>query len=155
MDLITLESPFHAELPSGSSSSVSPASPVNYKDETFGQRFARAWKGLNKETRGWCESSVVATTEGLRVADLGGMVLADGNDFPREGKFESIPKILRQIGVSSEVAEEGLDILFIRDGSVPAAVKLRQGDDDSCLWILKCDDFDVKRAIREVLQNDP
>lgn len=56
--------------------------------------------------------------------------------------------------VGGEAKDELLGIALAADGSVGAAVRLRPGEEDSCLWILKCDSIDLRQRIRQVLQRE-
>ncbi|KAG8879392.1 hypothetical protein FRB97_001663 [Tulasnella sp. 331] len=137
IDLISLESPFHVE---PSSSSLQPPSPVSHAeaDESFHARFRTSWELLRTTSRGWGESSPKDIAKHLQ--ELGMMIEATELDvFSSDG---------------GEPSDELLGIALGADNSVGAAVRLRPGEDDSCLWILKCDSIDLRLRIRQVLQRE-
>ena len=47
-----------------------------------------------------------------------------------------------------------LKVLVIRlPGGKYAALRLRDGDDDSCLWKLRCDDLELRITIKRLLED--
>ncbi|KAG8908834.1 hypothetical protein FRB99_003072 [Tulasnella sp. 403] len=137
MDLIALESPFHTEPPSGSDNKSSAASsPLVYKDDNFMQRFEEAWAALMTTKRGWHESSPTNVARLLQDAGLG-FVIA----LPETDVFGD-PAVVHDV----------VGLIPSATGQAQTAVRLRPGEDDSCLWVLKCDDAGLRAAIGGVLQ---
>ncbi len=57
-------------------------------------------------------------------------------------------------GVAEFNSTDLLGILPTSDGEVSAALRLRPGEDESCLWMLKCDDAELGKIIRRSLQTE-
>ncbi|KAG8997513.1 hypothetical protein FRB94_007638 [Tulasnella sp. JGI-2019a] len=136
IDLISLESPFHVETGSSGLPSPSPASAAAV-DVSLHARFQAAWDTLCTTSRGWGESSPSDIAKHLQ--ELGLVIEAPELDVFSGG---------------TEGKNELLGIANGADGVVGAAVRLRPGEDDSCLWILKCDSMDLRQKIRQVLQRE-
>jgi hypothetical protein len=69
IDLINLESPFHAE--PKDSLETSPSISIEGPKETFQEQYAAAWSAIKSTSRGWCESSPEALSKVLEAADMG------------------------------------------------------------------------------------
>ncbi|KAG8944909.1 hypothetical protein FRC04_001349 [Tulasnella sp. 424] len=146
VDLITLESPFHAEPPTTFAEALRPDTQPEgsngLTEESFLQSFDAAWNSIKSTTRGWSESPPATVAGGLQDAGLG-FIMA----FP---SLEADIKAKNQGFHDNEI----LGMLLTSDGQVSAAIRLRPGEDDSSLWILKCDNVDLKSTVRKVLQGD-
>lgn len=75
MDLITLESPFHAEPPTTFTEALAPGTKADLSrgisEESFLETFDAAWKSIKTTTRGWSESLPAAVAGTLQDAGLG------------------------------------------------------------------------------------
>ncbi|KAG8919057.1 hypothetical protein FRC01_001497, partial [Tulasnella sp. 417] len=142
-DLITLESPFHAEPPTTFADAfrAHPQAELSsgISEESFLETFDAAWKSIKSTTRGWSESLPSAVAGTLQDAGLG-FIMA----------FPSIEAAKDQAFHDNEI----LGMLLTSDGEVSAAIRLRPGEDDSSLWILKCDNLDLRLTVKKVLQSD-
>ncbi|KIO30469.1 hypothetical protein M407DRAFT_20526 [Tulasnella calospora MUT 4182] len=146
VDLITLESPFHAEPPTGIAEALKndiqadPSSGIS--EESFLQSFDVSWNSIKSTTRGWSESPPATVAGTLQDAGLG-FIMA----FP---SIEAGIKAKDQTFHDNEI----LGMLLTSDGQISAAIRLRPGEDDSSLWILKCDTLELKSLIKNALQGD-
>ncbi|KIK97374.1 hypothetical protein PAXRUDRAFT_31834 [Paxillus rubicundulus Ve08.2h10] len=95
--------------------------------------FEAIWNSMeNSNVRGWCESSLDVIVRLLQSLQYGMRVIAI--DQP---PFEGELKVLIQGSM----------------GQKCAALRLREGDDESCLWRLRCDDLEMRIAIKRLLEN--
>ncbi|KAI0705845.1 ARM repeat-containing protein [Cytidiella melzeri] len=125
-DLIALDSPFLVEPPM----TVSGTSSVVELD------FEAAWNKLqNANLRGWCDSPIDVVVRRLQSIQRQ-MRVTPADQLPFQGDL----KIL----MCPELAE-GID----QDGF--AALRLREGEEDSCLWHLRCDEGGLRSTIRTLL----
>ncbi|KAG8993173.1 hypothetical protein FRB90_000754, partial [Tulasnella sp. 427] len=146
MDLIALESPFNAE-PSASlgeilASDSQTQSSTGMTEESFLQTFDAAWNTIKPTTRGWSESPPLTLAGTLQDAGLG-FIMA----------FPSIETDLRAKDPNLH-DNEILGMILAPEVQVSAAIRLRLGEDNSSLWILKCENADLTLTIKKVLQGD-
>ncbi|THH15512.1 hypothetical protein EW146_g4974 [Bondarzewia mesenterica] len=142
IDLISLDSPFisdptvsldHALAQPGFRTSTAEDEPERPEHD-----FEGSWNALKKyEARGWCEvptDSVIRRLQGLQYR----MVVLSADQPPFEGEL----KVLLSYPLE--------DTKF---GRGSAALRLRESDEDGCLWRLRCDDeklfTDVKRTLSD------
>ncbi|KAA1478331.1 ARM repeat-containing protein [Dentipellis sp. KUC8613] len=140
VDLISLDSPFMAEPPAPASLDPLDLSggEVQTEKEEKHKDFAASWDALEKyNSRGWCEmpsEGVVRKLQGLQHR----MAVFPADQPPFEGELKVL---LARLPVDAKL------------GGGTAALRLRESEDESCLWRLRCDDevllTDVKRALNE------
>ncbi|KAI0372895.1 ARM repeat-containing protein [Pilatotrama ljubarskyi] len=125
-DLITLESPFLSEPAPSIASTLSIAE----------HDFETTWNSLESSTaRGWCEASIDAILR--RLQGLQRRLKVTERDRP---PFEGDLKIV-VCPESPTPLREGL-----------AAIRLKESDDDSCLWWLRCEDEQLSNIIKATLR---
>ncbi|TFK46615.1 ARM repeat-containing protein [Heliocybe sulcata] len=121
-DLIALESPFVSE-PADLGSSVS--SPD----------FETIWSDMERTNlRGWCDFSIDAVVRRLQGLQLAMRVIA-ADQLPFEGDLKII--------ISAEAGT--------LDQFRGAVLRLRESDDESCLWRLRCDDVQLRMQLKRLL----
>ncbi|KAG8214010.1 armadillo-type protein [Butyriboletus roseoflavus] len=95
--------------------------------------FRAAWESMeNANVRGWCEASLDMIVRLLQSLQYRMRVIA--TDQP---PFEGELKVLVQ-------------------GPEPqqhATLRLREGEDESCLWRLRCDDLELRTSIKRLMEN--
>ncbi|KDQ57667.1 hypothetical protein JAAARDRAFT_207161 [Jaapia argillacea MUCL 33604] len=125
-DLIAFDSPFITE-PESTGISANPGS------TKMEPEFESTWNSLEKNNlRGWCEISVDTVTE--RLQSLGHPIrCVPADEAPFEGEIK---------------------ILVVADPDKLAALRLRGGEDQSCLWRLRCNDVELQVQVKRVLSED-
>ncbi|KAF7789524.1 hypothetical protein EIP86_000470 [Pleurotus ostreatoroseus] len=123
MDLIALDSPFIVDPPAAPSAT----------QEDFD--FKETWNKLAKANmRGWCEAPVEAVVRKLQDTDKKIRLLpAD------QGPFTGDLKV-----VIHGNHESNLDAI--------ALLRLKEGEDDSCMWHMRCEDSLLKDAVGATLK---
>jgi len=125
VDLIGLDSPFIERPISATSSTLISADPD----------FESLWDNLeNFNSRGWCEKSTDAVVRRLQSLQQRLKVISeDQGPFKGELKVLVLPK-------SGD--DHGL-----------AALRLKESDDNSCLWRLRCEDENLRRNLQVLLSD--
>ncbi|KAI0082819.1 ARM repeat-containing protein [Panus rudis PR-1116 ss-1] len=124
VDLINLDSPFVSE----------PATSISSLNEPD---FEQLWNSLaSGNARGWCEASIDSV-----VRKLQGLQRPLKVTPADQGPFVGDLKIIL---AHSNYAEEQQGI---------AVLRLREGDEDSCLWHLRCTDETLREAIKSLLKD--
>ncbi|KZT23916.1 ARM repeat-containing protein [Neolentinus lepideus HHB14362 ss-1] len=120
-DLIALESPFVSE-------------PADLAASANDPDFETVWNDMEQSNlRGWCEVSI-----DIVVRRMQGMQLAMRVIAADQAPFEGDLKIL----ISSEASS----------GRFRGAVlRLRESDDESCLWRLRCDNVELRTRLKRLL----
>ncbi|KAH7909974.1 armadillo-type protein [Hygrophoropsis aurantiaca] len=97
--------------------------------------FEDAWDSMERSNvRGWCEASLDSIVRLLQSLQHRLIVIAV--DQP---PFE-------------DMAGE-LKVLVQGDSDRNAALRLREGDDESCLWRLRCEDMELRTTIKRLLED--
>lgn len=111
----------------------SPSTGTECADNSPEPDFEEIWNSMkNSNVRGWCEMSMDAIVRLL----------------------QSLQLHMRVIAVDRSPFEGELKVLVIRlPGGKYAALRLRDGDDDSCLWKLRCDDLELRITIKRLLED--
>jgi len=98
---------------------------------SMGPDFEDTWNALEgSSTRGWCEISTDVVVRHLQELEYRLIVIAI--DRP---PFEGDLKLL--------IAQ--------KSGPPSAALRLRESDDESCLWRLRCEDVELRTSIKRLL----
>ncbi|KAH9901574.1 ARM repeat-containing protein [Cubamyces lactineus] len=125
--LIALDSPFMSEPAPSIASTLSIAE----------HDFEVTWNDLESSTsRGWCESSIDAVLR--RLQGLQRRLKVTERDRP---PFEGDLKVVVCPDGTNGSSKEGL-----------AAIRLKESDDDSCLWWLRCEDEELRNIIKATLR---
>ncbi|KAF9528535.1 armadillo-type protein [Crepidotus variabilis] len=136
-DLITLDSPFHTE----------PLVNIEHSENTENtEDFSTVWHALEGgicDSRGWCKHSIDTITRRLQQFDARHRLRVIAADVP---PFEGELKIV--MVSQSEQKDIG------SPSSNFVALRLRESDEDSCLWRLRCADATVGRAVQRLLDDD-
>ncbi|KAI0333484.1 ARM repeat-containing protein, partial [Cubamyces sp. BRFM 1775] len=126
-DLIALDSPFMSE----------PAPSIASTLSIVEHDFEETWNALESSTsRGWCESSIDAVLR--RLQGLQRRLKVTERDRP---PFEGDLKVVVCPDGNAGPTKEGL-----------AAIRLKESDDDSCLWWLRCEDEELRNIIKATLR---
>ncbi|KAI0723998.1 ARM repeat-containing protein [Cerioporus squamosus] len=128
-DLIALDSPFMSE----------PAAPsiASTLSSIAEQDFETTWNALDSSAaRGWCESSIDAVLRKLQ--GLQRQLRVSERDRP---PFEGDLKIVICADPGEQSSKTGL-----------AAIRLKESDDDSCLWWMRCEDEQLRNIIKATLR---
>ncbi|KAI0362383.1 ARM repeat-containing protein [Trametes cingulata] len=126
-DLIALDSPFISEPAPSIASTLSIAE----------HDFEATWESLESSTaRGWCEASIDAILR--RLQGLQRHLKVTERDRP---PFEGDLKVVICPEAPTPSSRVGL-----------AAIRLKESDDDSCLWWLRCEDEQLKNIIKATLR---
>ncbi|RPD66372.1 ARM repeat-containing protein [Lentinus tigrinus ALCF2SS1-7] len=128
-DLIALDSPFMSE----------PAAPsiASTLSSIVEQDFETTWNALESgAARGWCESSMDAVLRKLQ--GLQRMLRVTERDRP---PFEGDLKIVICTDPADHTSKTGV-----------AAIRLKESDDDSCLWWMRCEDEALRNIIKATLR---
>ncbi|KAH9857122.1 ARM repeat-containing protein [Lenzites betulinus] len=126
-DLIALDSPFITEPTPSIASTLSIAE----------HDFEATWNSLESSTsRGWCESSMDAVLRRLQGLQRR-LKVTERDRAPFEGDLKVVicPETL------APPTKEGL-----------AAIRLKESDDDSCLWWVRCEDEQLQNIIKATLR---
>lgn len=142
-DLIALDSPFMSE------PAPSIASTLSIADNDF----ETTWNSFEgSPSRGWCEASIDAVLR--RLQGLQRRLLVTERDRPPfEGRFQN-----RVQRISAECLRVGdLKIVICPSAAGAsakglAAIRLKESDDDSCLWWLRCEDEELRNIIKATLR---
>ncbi|KAG9316700.1 armadillo-type protein [Chiua virens] len=134
VDLIALDSPFIAE----------PAKEVSVDAD-----FKVAWDAMeNSNVRGWCEASLDMIVRLLQSLQYRMKVIATDQP-PFEGACIS------RGDLSDSDCHVGELKIFVQ-GPAPqqyATLRLREVDEESCLWRLRCKDVDLRTAIKRMMED--
>ncbi|KAI0819517.1 ARM repeat-containing protein [Trametes gibbosa] len=126
-DLIALDSPFITE------PSPSIASTLSIAEHDF----ETTWNSLESSTsRGWCESSMDAVLRRLQGLQRR-LKVTERDRAPFEGDL----KVVICPDISASPVKEGL-----------AVIRLKESDDDSCLWWVRCKDEQLQNIIKATLR---
>ncbi|KAJ8474319.1 hypothetical protein ONZ51_g7305 [Trametes cubensis] len=126
-DLIALDSPFMSE----------PAPSIASTLSVVEHDFEATWNELESSTfRGWCESSIDVVLR--RLQGMQRRLKVTERDRP---PFEGDLKIVVCPDGTNSSNKEGL-----------AAIRLKESDDDSCLWWLRCEDEELRNIIKATLR---
>lgn len=124
-DLIILESPFSSE-------------PVDLAASGAEPDFETIWNAMEPSNlRGWCDSSIDAVVRQFQTLQLAMRVIA-ADQAPFEGDLKII--------ISSEAGWS--------DNFKGAVMRLRESDDESCLWRLRCDDIELRTRLKRLLSQE-
>lgn len=136
VDLIALDSPFIAE-------------PT--KEESIDADFKAAWDSMeNGNVRGWCEASLDMIVRLLQSLQYRMRVIATDQP-PFEGPCGSCRNIRLLI---SAISAGELKVLVQGPGPGEyATMRLREGEDESCLWRLRCDDLELRSSIKRLIED--
>lgn len=127
VDLIALDSPFIAEPRAETSEASSVSEQLDFEG---------AWNKLsNANLRGWCDSPIDVVVRRLQ-----GMQRKMSVTAADEQPFQGDLKIFIPPDQASVSNNEGF-----------AALRLREGEEESCLWHLRCEDGDLRASIRMLL----
>ncbi|KAF9474581.1 ARM repeat-containing protein [Pholiota conissans] len=130
MDLISLESPFEEH-------EMQPFVSSQVMESTF--NFEEIWSSFNTscDLRGWCNVSIDTATRRLQRVDHHHLrvISADVAPFVGELKILMVPN-----KVSTHTAKVQ-----------PIALRLRESEEDSCLWRLRCTEVEVATYIEGIL----
>ncbi|OBZ69200.1 AP-3 complex subunit delta [Grifola frondosa] len=128
VDLIALDSPFISEPPA--IRSTAPRVMVEYD-------FESTWNKLEThQVRGWCDAPIDAVLR--RLQDMQRRLIVIEADMP---PFKGDLKVLISPEIPDLTSIVGL-----------AALRLKEGDDESCLWRLRCEDDDLRTSIQALLK---
>ncbi|KAG9020863.1 hypothetical protein FS837_007805, partial [Tulasnella sp. UAMH 9824] len=112
VDLITLESPFHAEPPKTFAEALSAGIQADLSsgisEESFLETFDAAWKSIKTTTRGWSESLPATVAGSLQDAGLGFIMAFPSIETAKDQAFHD---------------DEILGMLLASDGQVSAAIR--------------------------------
>ncbi|KAI0780693.1 ARM repeat-containing protein [Trametes elegans] len=126
-DLIALDSPFMSE------PAPSIASTLSIADHDF----ETTWNSFEgSPSRGWCEASIDTVLR--RLQSLQRRLLVTERDRP---PFDGDLKIVICPSAAAASAKEGL-----------AVIRLKESDDDSCLWWLRCEDEELRNIVKATLR---
>ncbi|KAG2150452.1 armadillo-type protein [Suillus clintonianus] len=101
--------------------------------------FEEVWDAMeNSNLRGWCESSMDNVVRLL----------------------QSLQHSMRVIAVDQPPFEGELKVLVVASSDSPlaepkqgAALRLRESEEESCLWRLRCDDLELRTTIKRLLED--
>nr|VWO98042.1 60 kDa chaperonin (GroEL protein) (Protein Cpn60) [Ganoderma boninense] len=128
-DLIALDSPFMSE-PTGPSLASTVSSIMEHDFET-------TWNSLQSgAARGWCEASMDTVLRRLQALQRR-LKVTERDQAPFEGDL----KIVIHPEGASPSSKEGL-----------AAIRLKESDDDSCLWWLRSEDEELRNIVKATLR---
>lgn len=105
----------------------------------------------NTNVRGWCEASLDIIVRLLQSLQYRMRVIAtdqppfEGAGGPC-GSFFLLTKPVISIG----------ELKVLVQGPEPrqfATLRLREGEDESCLWRLRCDDLDLRTSIKRLMED--
>ncbi|KAL7283586.1 hypothetical protein ACG7TL_003021 [Trametes sanguinea] len=142
-DLIALDSPFIPEPTQSIASTLSEAE----------HDFESTWNALESSTsRGWCEASIDTVLRKLQALHRR-LKVTERDRSPFEGALNSNQKTSDLV----TVVTGDLKIVVCPDtlGASPkglAAIRLKESDDDSCLWWLRCEDEELRNIIKATLR---
>lgn len=101
--------------------------------------FEEVWDAMeHSNLRGWCESSMDNVVRLLQSLQHSMRVIAV--DQP---PFEGELKVL-------VVASPNSSVVVPKQG---AAIRLRESEEESCLWRLRCDDLELRTTIKRLLED--
>ncbi|EAU91314.2 hypothetical protein CC1G_07349 [Coprinopsis cinerea okayama7 len=125
-DLISLDSPFVSE------------SDTQGDDLSVSEEFEGKWNGLGDDqgARGWCGTSVTAVLRRLQQLNGFRLKLLPGDIPPFFGEL----KVILENG-----GGETQQLVLVR---------MKESEDDSCLWRLKCADERLRKNVKKVLSDD-
>ncbi|KAJ3492134.1 hypothetical protein NLI96_g234 [Meripilus lineatus] len=127
VDLIAFDSPFLTDPPGPSSIASSVIEPD----------FEKLWDALAKgNSRGWCESAIEEVVRRLQGMKDRRMTVKPADQSPFQGDL----KILIYTSSGESV-----------DHQPSAALRLKESDDESCLWHLRCIDEELRKDIKSLL----
>lgn len=136
IDLIALDSPFIAD----------PAKGVSVDSD-----FKAVWDSMKSASvRGWCEAPLDMIVRLLQSLQYRMRVIAT-DQFPFEGARRSCGNLL--LTQSAVPAGELKVLVQGPEAQQCAALRLREGDDDSCLWRLRCDDLELRTSIKRLIED--
>jgi AP-4 complex subunit epsilon-1 len=136
IDLMTFDSPFISD-PLEASPSLD-----------TGLDFESTWNMPEASNyRGWCDASVAVIMDRLRKVQELRLKVTPTDSPPFSGTYMP-PVVHRQI-VLTRTGD--LKILIASETSVQAALRLRESEEESCLWRLRCSDDDLRTRIKGVL----
>lgn len=117
--------------------------------------FEATWSSLESSTsRGWCESSMDAVLR--RLQGLQRRLKVTERDRPPFEGMRCYADTYRRAILT--VVPGDLKIVICPDIAAPpsreglAAVRLKESDDDSCLWWLRCEDEQLRNIIKATMR---
>ncbi|KAF8971037.1 armadillo-type protein [Flammula alnicola] len=131
VDLITLESPFEED-----STSLNSSETIENKPD-----FEEVWHTFDQscDLRGWCNSSIDIAIRRLQRVDHHRLRVVSVDLPPFIGEL----KILMEPNEDTHTAKSSKPELV--------ALRLRESEEDSCLWRLRCADVEVGTQIQNIL----
>ncbi|KAG1737606.1 hypothetical protein EDB19DRAFT_1716833 [Suillus lakei] len=126
--------------------------------------FEEVWDAMeNSNLRGWCESSMDNIVRLLQSLQHSMRVIAvDQPPFEGMSTLETGLQdrtMLRSIFVPARLTGE-LKVLVVVSPDSPlaepkqgAALRLRESEEESCLWRLRCDDLELRTTIKRLLED--
>ncbi|KAF8160934.1 armadillo-type protein [Crassisporium funariophilum] len=137
VDLITLDSPFQSDLPPDSEL---PSMSQDISD------FEDIWNsfGPSCDLRGWSSASIDSVTRRLQRMDGNRLAVISAELPPFMGNLAGELKIMVSSSESSTNAFQSHSTLL----------RLRESDEDSCLWRLRCEDSGVRARIQNLLTSN-
>lgn len=128
MDLISLDSPFVSEpLSSQASSIIEPD-------------FEKTWNSfVDHHSRGWCETSIDLVVRQLQTLD-----------HPLRVTPSDQPPFQGDVKITISIPESESSVLGLQ---VAALLRLRESDDDSCLWHLRTKDKAIQASVKALLSD--
>lgn len=126
--------------------------------------FEEVWDAMeHSNLRGWCESSMDNVVRLLQSLQHSMRVIAvdqppfEGMSFLKTGLQDRT--MLRSIFVPARLTGE-LKVLVVASPNSPlvepkqgAAIRLRESEEESCLWRLRCDDLELRTTIKRLLED--
>jgi len=102
------------------------------KEESADADFKAAWDSMESaNVRGWCEASLDMIVRLL----------------------QSLQYRMRVIATDQPPFEGELKVLVQASPQQYATLRLREGEDESCLWRLRCDDLELRTSIKRLMDD--
>lgn len=140
-DLLSLDSPFLSEPPAPMISSI-----------TIEPDFEKIWTALeNTNSRGWCEVTIDVVVRKLqRMQHTMQVIASDQPPFHGTSSL-SLPLTIFYNLLLGELKITLTPSLENSEHSGIALLRLKDSEDDSCLWQMRCADDQLRAHIRQLL----
>jgi hypothetical protein len=160
INLIGLDSPFHAEpMSSRSASEASDLSP-RVTAPTMAE-FQQLWDSLSSPQttgRGWSEQTPNEVMQKLKEVGQGfELIVEDESLLHDQDPFESMYISSFSLLPSAKVRQDGTDPDILLLGTVRGvrvAVRLKRAESGTCLWVLRCANKQARAEVVHILEGD-
>lgn len=126
---------------------------------SLSEEFQERWTNIGDghDSRGWCNVSVTAAVKRLQQSSGARSKLLAAESAPFIGTCgdQAHVKLMYVIGAQLfELSGEVKVVMESADTQTTALLRVREDEDDSCLWRLRTQDRDLRNTVKRCLSDD-